>query len=125
MITYKRLIEKDCKGGISDEFHGGSFSIYEFSEPLTKGKICGEIVDLDKPTRFVQISDAQTHVERLVFPMYIVEGFTDDDLRGGTKACCTRGLQCEGVWTMMIHGGDFNTIEPVDNYLNRLVSYNS
>lgn len=124
MITYKRLVEKDCKGGISDEFHGGSFSVYEFSEPLTKGRFCGEIVDLDKPTRFVQISDAHTHAERLVFPMYIAEGFTDDDLRGGTKACCTRGIQCEGVWTMMIHGGDFNTIEPVNNYLDRLVSYN-
>ena len=73
MITYKRLVEKDCKGGVSDEFHGGSFSIYEFSEPLTRGKVCGEIIDLDKPTRFVQISD----ITNSVIWSDSTEGFVD------------------------------------------------
>lgn len=124
MITYKKLTNKDYNGGISNEFKSDCFSIYEFSKPLTKGLFCGRIYDLDQPTRFVQISDAKSHIERLVFPMYIAKGFTDDDLRYGTKACCTRGRQCEGMWTMMIYGGDIYSIEPVNNYLDRLVSYN-
>lgn len=123
MITYKRI--KDYYGGIKNNFCSGVSSIYEFSEPITKGKFCGSIYDLDKPTRFVQVSDAMSHIERLVFPIYISDGFTDDDLRNEVNACCTRGNQCEGVWTMTIHGGDIDTIEPINNYLDRLVSYNT
>ncbi len=122
MITYKKI--KDYQGGIKDVFCSNTSSFYEFSEPITKGKFCGNIYNLDKPTKFVQVSDAKSHIERLVFPLYVLDGYTDDDLRNEVNACCDRGRQCEGVWTMLIHGGDIDTIEPVNNYLERLVSYN-
>lgn len=114
--------------------------LYELSEPITKGKsdMIGDLDlidlakydiesitkskseklmkfldELKKPVKYVLISDATTHVERLVFSAYKVEGkiyrVSQDIL---------------GYHTFMIDGGDPDKIYPDEVYLRKLCMLN-
>ena len=93
---------------------------YELDFTITKG--CrGEV----EPTNLIQISDAHTHIERLAFPIYLMEGFTLEDLANGTKYCVRRdSVQIAGEWTWMIHGGDPNSIREDWEYIEELRKLN-
>lgn len=116
-----------------------NYRIYKLSEPIRIGKsdICGEVnikeafEELKKRVRedsphyneiietlgrectFVMISDARTHIERLVFPAFEYNG----------KYGWGSG-DIGGKHTMMIYGGDQNSIYPDEVYLRRLAQIN-
>ena len=118
-----------------------SYRVYELSEEILKGKsdIMGEIdirksfemtkgrirKDLPKetcdammdalslPCTHIFVSDAFTHVERLVFPAFEYNGKynrTSDDIGG--------------IHTMMIHGGDEDSVYDDEVYIRRLAQIN-
>jgi hypothetical protein len=98
-------------------------SYYKFSKLLHKDSWGREI---ENPTQYICVSDAHTHIERLVFPVRFAEGFGEDDLRNGVKACLIKDLvQIDGEWTMMIHGGDPDAVYEHEYYLDRLVAANT
>ena len=113
-----------------DETSGASQRYYELSEPITKGyRFSGEVIDIpteqlknksnvkDEYRKFLHfdgahvicISDATTHVERIVFA---AEKFGDN--YGRIR------LQIDGIITMIIHGGDSRTIHDDKVYLRHL-----
>lgn len=112
---------KKIKGTLTDSFRSGSNSLYELNEYITSERF-GETTD---PFKYVVISDANTHIERVVFPARLVDGMTEEDVRNDVPGTLKVDYgSVEGVTTMMINGGDFSTIEPPENYLQRLVEDN-
>lgn len=112
---------KKIKGTLTDSFHSGSNSLYELNEYITSERF-GETTD---PFKYVVISDAVTHVERVVFAARLVAGMTEEDVHNDVPGTLEIDYDhVEGVQTMMIKGGDFSTIEPPENYLQRLVEDN-
>lgn len=117
----------------------GRIRVYELSEPIYKGKsdIAGEVIiekslsdfyERIKPEfkesalqyrkdgcYYVVISDAHTHIERLVFPGIKVEddvyAWNFDDIGG--------------KHTMMIDGGDPDSVYPDEVYIRRLAQLNN
>ena len=85
---------------------------YEFDRELTRD-VWGETVK--KPYKIVMVSDATTHIERLVFPIY-----TKED---GKRAVDLK--QVAGEWTTMIEGGDEDSIRPDKEYLEDLIKANT
>jgi hypothetical protein len=67
---------------------------------------------------YVVVSDAHTHIERLVFlGIPINEEKTDFG--------CLCGFQLDGDNTMLIEGGDLNKVYPDNYYLQRLAEVNN
>jgi hypothetical protein len=110
-MKYEKILER------------GKKTYYKFSDLIRKdswGK------DLEKPTQYVAVSDVHSHIERLVFPIYFAEGFGEQDLLNQVKHCLDRPKgQIDGVWTMMIHGGDPDAVYEHEYYLDRLVAANT
>ena len=80
---------------------------------------------LPKPTKYVKVSDADTHTERLVFPFYFEDGYTENDLINKVVGCILVDyLEIAGIMTMAIHGGDPSTIRPDEEYLKELIEVN-
>jgi len=118
-----------------------NYRVYELSEPIFKGEsdIMGEInikeefeatknrirkdlpkdrydaiiVALSMPCTHICISDATTHIERLVFPAYEFNGEYS-----GTS------MDIGGKHTMMIHGGDRDAVYDDEVYIRRLAQIN-
>lgn len=102
---------------------------YELSEPIYKGRRFGKDIDIaievkeskehikpeyrdtvrDDGCHIICISDAHTHIERLVF---VAEKFSFGYGR--------LGVQIDGCHTMMIHGGDSRYVYPDEVYLRHL-----
>lgn len=125
---------------IHTETEKGNYRIYEVSEPIKKGisDLFGEItVDdiiesyrdrlhekykdcvlerLGKGVKYVAISDAHTHIERLVFPAFLTS------LSDAPYIFITSEI--EGKHTTMISGGDANSVYPDLVYLRRLAQIN-
>lgn len=100
----------------------GNKRYYKFDEEIVLN-IDGEVIE--EPTTYVAVSDATTHTERLVFPIYIKPGFTEEDLLNHVKGCIEFDFtNIAGEITMMIYGGDETTIFPDDKYLNDLIEVN-
>ncbi|TCI26720.1 hypothetical protein EVJ32_04925 [Exiguobacterium sp. SH5S4] len=96
--------------------------IYKFDELLCSS-VTGK--ELDNPTNYVLVSDAKTHIERLVFPVYLQDGFSEDDILNKTpNALRVDYFQIAGKMTLMIEGGDPGSILPDEDYLNQLVFAN-
>ena len=92
--------------------------IYKLPCIITKG-INGK---LKKPTQYVLVSDATAFDERLVFPIWLQDGITEEDARKGKdNSFSVYPDECEGTLTNAFSGGDASTIEPDENYLRRLV----
>lgn len=113
---------------------------YELSEPITKGKcdLLGEFPDLVKTCsetiarrikeeykkealdsikdgiRYIVVSDAHTHIERLVFPAV---KFKDGNITGISH-------DIAGKHTFMIDGGDSRAVYPDEVYLRFLARLN-
>lgn len=66
---------------------------------------------------YICVSDAHTHIERLVF---IAVFFPDKDQYDSLG-----GQQIDGKHTMMIHGGSSRDVHPDEVYLRRLSSANN
>lgn len=76
-------------------------------------------------TNLIMISDAHTHIERLVFPLYLREGYTVQDLIAKRQGAASVDMvQIAGQMTMMIHGGDQDTVLPDENYIHQLYELN-
>lgn len=103
---------------------------YELSEPIHKGRRFGKDIDIAaelqeckekrvKPEfkhlirtdgcHIVCVSDAKAHIERLVFAA--------EKLASGYGQV---GVQIDGCHTMMIHGGDSDSVYPDEVYLRHL-----
>ena len=104
---------------------------YKFNQKLSKGSR-GDITSyknfedpsIPTSTEYFAVSDANDHVERLVFPIWFIDGCGVEDLGKG-KPCLRKGDYCEGNMTMLIHGGDITTIRPDEEYLDELIRLNS
>jgi hypothetical protein len=73
--------------------------------------------DLSSGIEYVCISDAHAHIERLVFPAFMVT-------KNGETVLSHRNNQIGGKVTMMIHGGDPDSVYPDEVYLRRLMMLN-
>jgi len=72
---------------------------------------------LPSSIEYVCVSDAHTHIERLVFwAMPLNDECTEIGSMGG--------LQIDGKHTFMIHGGNSRDVHPDEVYLRRLASAN-
>lgn len=79
----------------------------EIAEDLTEG--------IDK----VCVSDAHTHIERLVFPAFNVREIGTGDVR-----VCHRTNAIAGHHTFMIHGGNSESVKPDAVYLRAIMRLN-
>lgn len=110
--------------------------VYRFDKPIASGKDR----ELEYgPTDYVVVSDATTHTERLVFPLYVKCEMGDSEILEAIKSGNVGRpylkdrpgailqidfAEIEGAMTMMIYGGDPDTIEPDEAYLLRLEEMN-
>lgn len=67
----------------------------------------------------VLISDASTHFERLVFPVYNLI-----NTKTGEKVQTHILIQIAGDWTMMIYGGDKSSMLQPEEYFEQLYELN-
>ena len=110
----------------------GKQKFYELSSPIKKGRYFYKDIDIENSLReelenvsdrykesfsreckIICVSDAHTHVERLVFAGH----------RRGNEFYRSRTVIC-GVNTMMINGGDIAKIYEIDVYLRFLGKLN-
>jgi len=109
-LSYKYLMKK------------GNKRYYKFENEIVYN-VEGE--KIENPTKYVVVSDATTHAERLVFPIYIMDGFTEEDLLNYTKGCLDIDfLQIAGNMTMLIFNGDRSSMREDEYYLNQLLEAN-
>lgn len=73
------------------------------------------IIEDTRVVRKVCISDAHTHVERLVFPVFYAV-----DLQTNRTELFTWYLDIDGYMTSMTDGGDWSTVYPDEVYLRHL-----
>lgn len=125
---------------IHTETEKGNYRIYEVSEPIKKGisdlfgettvdyiiESCRDRVNekykdcilerLGNGINYVAISDAHTHIERLVFPAFLTSLFDAPYIFIPSEI--------EGKHTTMISGGDAKAVYPDLVYLRRLAQIN-
>jgi hypothetical protein len=105
-VTYRQLFD--------DKVNGKRY--YSFSEPIT-------IKNRNKPVKGVVVSDAETHTERLVFTFTLNHGISEEDFSkaGDREMIDILFLPVEGTHTSPLGENNEATIEPDENYLNRLI----
>lgn len=124
-VTHEELLKKGQKGG--------SLRYYELDFNIFKGlngwRICDimevarkrlrpeyEMVEPDLLfTKFICVSDAHSHIERLVFPAFWVR-----KIETGEIILSHTHTQIAGVWTNKSEGGDESTIEEPEYYVKQL-----
>jgi hypothetical protein len=74
---------------------------------------------LNEKVFVVCISDAITHLERLVFAATTYKLSNDEVIYAPISM-----LQIDGSHTMMIHGGDASSMKPDEVYLRRIKMFN-
>ena len=103
------------KGNESRELERGTLSRTE-KEGLTQSLFN----TVKQPTKYFVVSDARTHTERLVFPVYVPEQITEIKVTSDEIGLYFLGCYCAGKMTMMIDGGDCSTIRDDCEYLAEL-----
>lgn len=98
-----------------------NYRLYQFDQMITHGINGG----IPRHTDFVVISDAITHPERLVFPAYFDEYYTLDKYLSGEQTIRVDFDEIEGTATHLFEACAADTIEPDENYLDRLEGYNA
>lgn len=90
---------------------------FKYEKERLKPEYVGCMDHLEDGTDIICISDAHTHIERLVFPGidFIIDGKQDYG---------RFSLQCDGKHTFMIFGGNSDSVYPDEVYLRRLASAN-
>ena len=96
---------------IADVFKGDPIKLvdgYELAEDVSESidKIC--------------VSDAHTHTERLVFPVFNIR-----NKQSGEVMPIHRCNKIDGRWTFMTHGGDSESVYPDEVYIRHLKKVNS
>lgn len=106
---------------------------YELSDSITKGRRHGEDVDIIEDLKYDRdhvkeeykkyiphtgitilcVSDAMTHIERLVFPAFKY-------LENGVEKYGWTSLQIDGKHTFMTSGGDPNAVYDDEVYIRHL-----
>lgn len=82
--------------------------------------------ELKEPTNLIMVSDAKTHIERLVFAVYLIEGYKIKDIADGTAGCLRVDWgELAGEMTLSIDGGDFTTIRVDEEYIKELYELNT
>ena len=118
--------EKELRFGIIDEgnesreLERGTLSRTE-KEGLTQSLFN----TVKQPTKYFVVSDARTHTERLVFPVYVPEQITEIKVTSDEIGLYFLGCYCAGEMTMMIDGGDYSTIRDDCEYLAELWERNT
>jgi hypothetical protein len=71
----------------------------------------------------VVVSDAETHTERLVFPFDLLHGVSLEEFskKGLREMVNINFTEIEGTTTSPLGQNNESTIEPDENYLNRLI----
>lgn len=114
-----------------NDFSCGRWRLYKLDKKISKGMKGNIMRPLstggfeEAATEYFVVSDARTHIERLVFPIWLNEGYDETDLLKGVEGCAERGIACAGEMTMMICGGDPSTIKPDEDYLKELLEVNN
>ena len=80
---------------------------------------------IKQPTKYFVVSDARTHTERLVFPVYLPEQIKEIEVTSDEIGLYFMGVYCAGEMTMMIDGGDYSTIRDDCEYLAELWEANT
>lgn len=75
--------------------------------------------DCSESINKIAVSDATTHYERLVFPAFWIK----NPETGERKVCWTLD-QIAGNWTMMILGGDEDSMLSAEEYISQLKEIN-
>ena len=75
--------------------------------------------DVSESIDKIAVSDAHTHAERLVFPAFWIK----NTITGERKVCWTLD-QIAGNWTMMIFGGDSESMLEPEEYIAQLREIN-
>lgn len=106
------------------ESPNGMMRVYRFDSEIHPTDFFG---DAARPTRDVIVSDAVDHIERLVFPVYADD--CENGLLAKKEVCAALGyaaytsmIQIEGRMTSIIGGGDPSSVEPDEEYLDRLAA---
>lgn len=79
-----------------------------------------ELIDDLSEIKFVCVSDAHTHIERLCFPAFEVR-----DMQTGENKIFHRCNNICGYRTFLIHGGDTSMVKPDRAYVRYLMMLNS
>ncbi len=102
----------------------GMARVYRFDSEIRPTDFFG---DDARPTRDVMVSDAVTHIERLVFPVYA--GDCENGWPMREEVCAALGyaayasmIHIEGRMTSIIGGGNPSSVEPDEAYLDRLAT---
>lgn len=102
-------------------YTGKTYRFYKLDKPTTYSKFGYEL----EPYEILMISDAHTHIERLAFATYLLDGFTIDDIKNEIRGCVrVDRSQVTGDWTMMIYGGDSTKVYPDEWYINEVMQEN-
>lgn len=111
-------VSEPIKKGISDIFGDTTIDeIIESRRPLLMKEFRECVIErLGKGVKYVAISDALTHIERLAFPAFYI-GSLDIPY-------FFIGQEIAGKHTEMISGGDARTVYPDLVYLRRLAQIN-
>ena len=90
---------------------------YKLSK-LSTYTVCNKEIE---PYRYVVISDAITHIERLAFSFEFMEGSGESDLVSNKKGVLKVDLMyvC-GYMTFMGDGGDIDSVYPDEWYLDKI-----
>jgi hypothetical protein len=120
ILYFKKIYEDESRRfyELSEPVYRSPLKGFELKERVEsiKGRLKPEYQYLiPEFIRMVCVSDAHTHIERLMF----VGAKTRDD-----KYICLTGIQLDGRHTMMIEGGDARHVHPDSVYLRRLASAN-
>lgn len=112
----QRFYESDVE---ITKFPNGRFDLEKELE-YGKSRLREGVEMLNDKVYVVCISDATTHLERLVFAATTYK-LPDGEVIYGPLSM----LQIDGAMTMMIHGGDPKTIRPDEVYLRQIAILNS
>ncbi|MDR1046635.1 MAG: hypothetical protein LBL64_02590 [Treponema sp.] len=108
-ITYRLLF--------NDKENGKRY--YTMSEPIKTNRSGNP-----RTVQGVVVSDARTHTERLVFPFRLLHGVSLEEFsqRGLREMVNINFMAIEGVATSPLGQNNESSIEPDENYLNRLIA---
>jgi hypothetical protein len=92
---------------------------YMMSEPIKTSSL-----DNFRTVQGVVVSDAETHTERLVFPFNLIPGVSLEEFaqKGLREMVNINFRKIEGTVTSPMGQNNESTIEPDENYLNRLIA---
>jgi hypothetical protein len=91
---------------------------YMMSEPVKTNHL-----GKSRTIQGVVVSDAETHTERLVFPFDLLHGVSLEEFaqKGLREMVNISFMKIEGAATSPLGQNNESTIEPDENYLNRLI----